>query len=282
MKMNIRLITEFDFEAAERIMQAAFAITESRMNDMRAYFALQSESFFLAEIDGEPAGMVGAVNYGSFAFVGMMAVNPRFQHQGLGYVLMERLLARIEEWKVPVISLDASAAGAGLYPRFGFKDFDKVLSLQLTGPRPICSMPKEVQALGSKDLDILTEFDRPLFGGNRGPVLKALLRDFQGRAYGVFFKSGQLKGYVFAQPTRLGPWVALDPESAELLLRAALSLAPDYNPSVILPEVNAAGGKLLEHFGYQIKLVNRHMYRGRLPLPGQRVFFYGQTSFGLG
>ncbi|RPI78843.1 MAG: GNAT family N-acetyltransferase, partial [Desulfobacteraceae bacterium] len=125
MKHIIRLITEADFEAAERVLQSAFALTESRIDDIRAYHALQSESYFMALIDGEPAGMAGAVNYGTFAFVGMMAVDPRFQYQGLGYALMERLLARIEDWKVPVISLDASAAGAHLYPRFDFKGFDK-------------------------------------------------------------------------------------------------------------------------------------------------------------
>jgi GNAT superfamily N-acetyltransferase len=282
MKPIIRLITEADFRAAEHILQVAFAIKESRLDDIRRYYALQSESYFLALIDGEPAGMAGAIHYGSFAFVGMMAVDPQFQHQGLGYALMERLLARIEEWKVPVISLDASAVGARLYPRFGFKDFDKVISLQLIRLRPVCSMPKEVRALGLKDLDTLIGFDRPIFGGDRGPVLKILLHDFPGRAFGVYSKSGQLKGYLFAQSARLGPWVALDPDDAELLFRAALSLAPDYHPSVILPEVNAAGTKLLERFGYEMKLINRHMYRGCLPLPSQRSFFYGQTSFGLG
>jgi predicted N-acetyltransferase YhbS len=282
MKHIIRLITEADFEAAERILQAAFAITESRRDDIRRYYALQSESYFIALIDGEPAGMAGAVNYGSFAFVGMMAVDPRFQHQGLGFALMERLLARIEEWDVPVTSLDASEDGARLYPRFGFRDFDKVLSLQLPGPRPSYSMPAEVQALDAKDLDTLVEFDRPLFGGDRRSVLKILLHDFPGRAFGVYSRSGQLKGYIFAQPTRLGPWVALDAEDAELLLSTALSLDPDYRPSAILPEVNAAGVKLLERFGFTLQLVNRHMYRGRLPLPSQRSFFYGQTSFGLG
>lgn len=282
MKPIIRLITEADFEAAERVLQAAFAITENRLDDIRRYHALQSETYFLALIDGEPAGMAGAVNYGSFAFVGMMAVDPRFQHQGLGYALMEGLLTRIGQWNVALISLDASEDGARLYPRFGFQDFDKVLSLQLTGPRPSYSIPAEVQALGPKDLDALAEFDRPIFGGNRGPVLKILLHDFPGRAFGVYSRTGELKGYIFAQPARLGPWVALDPEDGELLLRAALSLDPDYRPSAILPEVNAAGAKLLERFGYQIKLVNRHMYRGRLSLPSQRSFFYGQTSFGLG
>jgi len=282
MKHIIRLITEADFEAAERILQAAFAITDSRIEDIRRYHALQSESYFIALIDGEPAGMAGAVHYGSFAFVGMMAVDPRFQHHGLGYALMERLLARIAEWDVPVTSLDASADGARLYPRFGFQDFDKALSMQLTGQRQKYSMPAEVQALGLEDLDALAEFDRPLFGGDRKLVLKILLHDFPIRAFGIFSRNRELKGYLFAQPTRLGPWVALDAESAELLLRAALSLAPDYLPSVILPEVNAAGTKLLERFGFTLQLVNRHMYRGCLPLPSQRAFFYGQTSFGLG
>ena len=282
MKHIIRLITEADFGTAEQILQAAFAITENRIEDIRRYHALQSESYFMALIDGEPAGIAGAVHYGSFAFVGMMAVDPRFQHHGLGYALMERLLARIEEWDVPVTSLDASEDGARLYPRFGFQDFDKVLSLQLSGPRPSYSMPAEVQALGLEDLDALAEFDRPIFGGDRGPVLKILLHDFPGRAFGVYSRSGELKGYIFAQPTRLGPWVALAPEAAELLLSAALSLEPDYRPSAILPEVTAAGVKLLERFGFTLQLVNRHMYRGRLPMPSQRSFFYGQTSFGLG
>jgi GNAT superfamily N-acetyltransferase len=281
MKPIIRLITENDFGVAERILQSAFAITESRLDDIRRYHALQSESYFLALIDGEPAGMAGAVNYGLFAFVGMMAVDPRFQRQGLGYTLMEHLLQRIETWGVPLTSLDASEAGAKLYPRFGFLDFDKVLMFQLADHSQTYSIADRVRLLELQDLDALAEFDQPIFGGDRRRMLQVLLHDFPGRAFGIYDKTGRIKGFVFAQPARLGPWVALNQEDAELLLRAALTLYPDA-PSVIIPETNGIGLELLKRYGFTLKLVNRHMYLGRLPLPSRRAFFYGQTSFGLG
>ena len=282
MSLSIRLLRESDLENADAIFQAAFKSSESRLVDLHMYRKIQPDGWFLASQDGTPIGLVGTTDYAAFAYVGMMAVHPQAQRQGVGLALMRHLLAWLDEQRVPFILLDASAAGQPLYEKLGFVAYNPVVVFQRRGGLTCHDCPPHVQVASVRDLDDLVQYDADVFGADRGRVLHALLTTFPERAFMLRGESGQMMGYVIAQESRIGPWVTQRSHDAETLLRAALSLPYAGTISVVVPEVNREAAELLERFGFETARVNRHMGRGSSAPPRQVRRIYGQTSLALG
>ena len=284
MSLSIRSLSECDLENADAILQSAFQSSDSRLTDLHIYRKIQPDGWFLALQDGIPAGIVGATNYATFAHVGMMAVHPHAQRQGVGLALMQHLLAWLDRQRAPCVLLDASAAGQPLYEKLGFVAYDQVYVLQRHGGLSFHDRTPQVEPISIRDLDGLVKYDTGIFGADRGRVLHALLTTFPGRAFMLRAqrKAGQIAGYVFAQENRIGPWVMQRSQGAEALLQAALSLPCARTVSVVVPEENRAATELLSRYGFEPVRVNRHMGKGASVPPRQRSKMYGQTSLALG
>ena len=281
MTLHIRNLQQADCEAAARVAQAAFGWNESHLEDLHRYFEIQPDGYFIAEQGGVILGMVGAVDYGSFAYIGHMAVQPEFQSHGIGHRLMTHLLAWLEERGVPAL-LDASDKGYPLYAKLGFIETDLVCVYVQTQPLEIAyALPQAVEEIGLQHLDELAEFDAPYFGADRKRVLFYLLRDFPGRALAVRDRTGRLSGYLIAQDRRLGPWVARGAEEASALLLVALSWLLPGAPILTQPQLNSEGRELVHRLGFRQVRTLRHMQRGEIPLR-QRAHMYGLASFALG
>ena len=97
MGIVIRPLGDGDIEPLDPTLRAAYGVTFSRSAELRRNLAIQPDGWLIAERDGEPVGIVGVTRYDTFAYVGLMAVNPSAQRQGIGRMLMERLIARCEE-----------------------------------------------------------------------------------------------------------------------------------------------------------------------------------------
>jgi predicted N-acetyltransferase YhbS len=280
--VSIRCLTEADIAAADDVLKSAFGTPESHIADIGRYIALQPEGWLVAIAQGLPVGMVGAVDYGPFAWIGLMAVHTRAQRRGIGAALMQRLLAQLDARGTPVALLDATEAGAALYRLFGFVEDDQTYKFQHPGYRRSTCWPAGVRLVQPEDVSALVEFDTPIFGANRARVLCALLTEFPGRAFLVENETGQIAGYLFAQPRRLGPWVAERPQAGEALLQAALALPYEGGPLVVVPGLNATAIEQLERCGFQLVSSHRHMRRGGATLPSRRAAIYGQASFAIG
>ncbi len=118
--LSIRIMEESDFEAVDGILREAFRFPGSRKEELRRYLALQPDGWFVAELDKIPVGTGGFVDYGEFAWIGLMGVHSSFQSRGIGRFLMKHLLSHLGERKVPMIVLDASPAGKPLYDSLHF------------------------------------------------------------------------------------------------------------------------------------------------------------------
>ena len=282
MPLLIRPLSEDDLESADEILKSAFQSPSSRLMELHLYRKIQPDGWFLALQNETPVGMVGATLYATFAQVGMMAVHPHAQRQGVGLALMEHLLAWLEGWHVPRVMLDASAAGQPLYEKLGFVAYNQVYVLQRRNGLSLCGYTLRVEPVSIQDLDELVAYDTDGFGADRGRVLYALLTTFPERAFMLRDKEGQITSYVFAQANRIGPWVAQHPQDAQVLLQAALSLPYAGTVSVVAPEENPAAFELLGRYGFETVRVNRHMGRGASAPPRQRDRIYGQTSLALG
>lgn len=282
--MVVRTLQDQDLEFVDGVLSAGFGRPSVRWPDVKQYIRWQPQNWLMAHVAGRPAGMVGALDYGAFAYVGMMAVIPEARRRGLGRALMTELLSRLDAAGCPVVRLDATDMGAPLYLRFGFADDDLVhvyaretQSALGASRRP----PAHVRALKAGDLEALAALDAPIFGADRRPVLQWLLNESPARSLGVWDAAGALSGYLLAPAARIGPWAAVTLEDAELLLAAALTL-PDAPTSVIIPGLNAAGAALLVRHGFTLQRTLRHMRRGGAGVPGNRTKYYGQTSFAIG
>ncbi len=282
MSLSIRLLSEADLENANTIVQSAFKSSESRLTDLHMYRKIQPDGWFLALQNRTPVGMVGTTNYGAFAYVGMMAVHPQAQRQGIGLALMRHLLAWLDKQRMPFILLDASVAGQPLYEKLGFVAYDPVVVFQRHGRSACHNRPSHVQVVSDRDLDELVKYDTEVFGANRGRVLHALLTTFPERTFVLRGQCGQMTGYVVAQESRIGPWVMQHSQDAEMLLRAALSLPYAGTVSVVVPGVNQEAVELLKRYGFETARVNRHMGRGSNAPPRQLRRIYAQTSLALG
>jgi predicted N-acetyltransferase YhbS len=280
--LTIRLLKPADLPAADEVLKAAFATPDSRAAELRRYLRLQPDGWLAALSGRTLVGMVGALDYGSYAHIGFMAVHPEYQRQGIGRAQMETLLRRLDARGCPQAILDATPQGEPLYNRLGFVG-DQYSQVFVQSQPCQTSLPGgRISALTARDLPDLAALDQAVFGADRLRVLKAYLSEHGRRAFGVRDESGGLSGYLIAQGRRIGPWVARRSADAELLLRAALSLPYDGPPRVIVPSVNLPAARLLPRYGFQLERENTHMRRGGRRFPGERRFYYGLASFAIG
>jgi len=282
MSISIRVLSDADLDVADAILKSAFQRAESRVEDLRLYRRIQPDGWFLASQHGSPVGIVGTKIYAAFAYVGSMAVHQDAQRQGVGFALMEYLLAWLDSRGVGLVLLDASEIGQTLYQKLGFVAYDRTYVFRRRRIMQFQQPSRLVQAVSVRELDELIAWDASAFGAPRPDVLHALLAAFPGRAFMVREERNEVAGYLFAQPNRIGPWVAQRSQDAEVLLQAALSLPYDNPVSVVVPEVNQCAVALLTRYGFESVRTNRHMGRGASTSSRQRENIYGQTSLGMG
>jgi ribosomal protein S18 acetylase RimI-like enzyme len=282
MAISIRTLSEADLESADAILKYAFQRSESWLDDLCLFYKLQPKGMFLALQNDMPAGMVASITYSKFAYIGLMGVLQDFQRQGIGLALMEHLLAWLDRQGIHQVKLDASPLGQPLYEKMGFVPFDEVYVLQRKTGESTFQHPTEVQSLSLQNLDLITATDTRAFGADRRRLLQALLEAYPQRAFLLTDRRGRIRGYLIVQEKRIGPWVMEHTANAELLLKAALSLPLDRPISLVVPGENTDAIILLQHCGFEIIRVNRHMARGLVAPAGQREKIYAQASISLG
>lgn len=263
MPVRIRPLTRGDLGAADSLLMRAFATAESFRPVLEREFALQPDCYWLAESGGETVGTIAAVVYGPVGYIGMMGVDPAHQGKGIGTALLEFALAHLH---AETLLLDATEAGEPLYRRFGF--IDEGLSWDLRGtPTGLSGSIRLIH-----DPEALISLDAHAFGADRRRVIHRLLSEPGARAL-------QCEGgFLIAQKSVLGPWIANDPATAEALLAHCQARAW----RVMIPAENGPGLALLRNRGFEVRRQVLHMRRGKpFPQPG-RAITYGQASFALG
>lgn len=282
MSIAIRPLVEADLPTVDRILQSAFDRPYSFTPMLRLNGAAQPGNQCVAMLDGQVVATVGAVDFGNFAYVALMGVDPAYQRRGIARAMMEYALARLDERGCPVVLLDATEAGAALYEQLGFVDDSHAYEYEgeVTG----ADTPAErgpVEPMTPAMLAEVIEFDRHRFGADRGSLLQILHAETPDRAIVVRNAKGKITGYAFARVV-LGPWVAEDGASAEHLLDATVSLNGSPAAHVLVPRSNQRAVELLERRGLRRIRRLRHMRRGGSRAPGDPACLFGQVSFGLG
>ncbi len=282
MRLTIRNLTEADINSIDSVLMAAFRTPTSFKSELQRCLRLQPDGWLIAERDGSPVGMVGAVDYGGVAYIGLMGVDPAAHRQGIGQALLNRLLLWLDSRNCPLALLDATEFGAPLYAKFGFVEDEKTLVFKQHDVERRMGSLKQLSVMQPTELDALSAFDTPIFGVERQKVFAAFLQEIPNRAFIIRDEAAQISGYLFAQSRNLGPWAAKTPEVAETLLTAALSLPFNDTPHVLVPGSNQSARELLMRYGFKEQRVLSHMRRGGSASPGYRAMLYGMASLAIG
>jgi GNAT superfamily N-acetyltransferase len=229
----IRVLTGEDLGDALRLSTTAG--WNQQVDDWRMLLRLAPAGAFAAVIDACVVGTAIGIDYGGFAWIAMMLVDPAYRGRGIGRRLLETALDAVPANRCT--RLDATPLGLPLYRRYGF-EVEAALSRHVSdvstrGDVPVSdagNSSRRVRPLTAPDLDIVIERDSQTFGGTRGAVLDWAFHGAPQYAYIVQSENGPVhyclgrQGRLFDQ---IGPVVAGHEAVANALMDAALAAAGD-------------------------------------------------------
>ena len=283
MSLVLRALTPRDFALVDALLTAAYAPSTSMIDDLVRYHRLQPDGWILALRDERPIGMGGALLYGTRARIGLMAVLPEMQHQGIGAAILQHLLKWIANRGATTVFLDATPEGVPLYAKLGFVVDDATCAYRQSRSPTLLATPESItMSLEPEDLAEVISYDEGRFGSRRTGVLTSYSEDVADRIFIARDSQRIITGYIMVQPHRLGPWLADTPEIAGSLLQDALRLLFSRPPQVLVPQSNQAGRLLLERAGFEPERSWQSMRLGGSPDLGNRQWLYGYANFYVG
>ncbi|MCP4590125.1 MAG: GNAT family N-acetyltransferase [bacterium] len=255
---------------------------EATVACFHTHLAHDADGCFIAEVNGERAGMVTTTSYAGSGWIGNLIVAPSHRQRGLGERLMVEAMSYLSGNGLETIRLEADPPGVKLYRRLGFVEEFESLRFRLE-PRPD-SVSMQVDPLKCVDLPNLASFDEACFGDRRLRMV-GLLFD---RSVAGFRDSAadRIVGYACLVPVRsglcLGPWLSSDVSVAERLLRSGLSVLKDGALVVGVPAVNGGAVTLLETYGGRRVPSSLRMVRGRSATAGRPEYVFGIGGGAIG
>jgi GNAT superfamily N-acetyltransferase len=228
--MGIRQFTRDDIDFA--VNQTAIEGWFYTPIELERMLRMDPEGSFVFEQGGERLGFVTTVTYGRTGVMGHLIVDKKGRGRKIGDTLVQAAVDYMKGRGVDSMLLYATAEGARIYKRYGYKAGDEIWCVhshmdQITGktPSPLCS------PILKDDLDTIGAVDAQLFGDDRTRLIKSLFDEFPGNAFKIE-RAGRIDGYIFARPNPtgydLGPWVCLteDVGDADALFQTALAHGP--------------------------------------------------------
>lgn len=130
--ISIRVLREFDLDAADRLFRLAFGTYLGLPDPMtfmgdadyiRTRWLADPAAALGAELDGELVGINLAARWGSVAFFGPLAIRPDLWNKGIAQLLLGPTMELFDRWGVShagLFTFAASAKHVGLYQKYGF------------------------------------------------------------------------------------------------------------------------------------------------------------------
>jgi GNAT superfamily N-acetyltransferase len=240
----------------------------------------------IVAVDGanRVVGVGSGIAYRPLGMVGNMIVDPAHRRRGIGRAILDAVLEFLDERGCTRLELSATDEGRPLYALAGFNPTEPGVSAVL--PRIALIEDGECAHLtdaGPDVLDELAEYDAPLFGGDRRPLLAMMLAD-PDRPLVVARHAGMLVGWAWLRPEaeRIGPLVADTPDIATDLVAAAMRRLPGSSTLRLnLPAANRAGAARLRDLGAELEPWSGRMARGP-QVPRREDAIYANAVGALG
>ena len=296
-------MTEADIPAGMRLKELAG--WNQTPSDWERFLRASPAGCFVAELDGRVCGTATTIVYeGRFAWIGMVLVDPECRGRGIGTRLLAKAIEHLDAVGVSTLKLDATPQGRPIYAKLGFVSEYEVERWALerrpdlagaggsvapgeragTGAAepssspaasspPATSPPSASFSFGSQpDLEEIVEFDREVFGADRGGLLKSLDDDTPNFTLEAKNR-GQLQGYSLgrrgSRADHLGPWIARDESSARGLLVEFLQRSKGEAIFVDCVKPNRFACGLAQSLGFEFSRPLTRMYRGPNRHPGR-------------
>jgi len=247
--------------------------------DWERLIALEPEGCFVATSDGHDVGTATTTAYEDrFGWVAMLLVHPDHRRRGIGASLLHACMDYLHQ-RVKAVKLDATPMGKNLYDGLGFVD-EYIIERWLgkgTGPVQI----PDVVPIDRQLLPAVCKFDAPIFGADRSALLTMLVNEEPNTAVCVA-DEGRVVGYGILRPgyncAQLGPVVAKEPNTADMLFRVLLGAAGDQHvqSDVLLP--NRYVLDMMRHYRLEKQRHLIRMYRGQNAWPGLPEHIYAATG----
>jgi GNAT superfamily N-acetyltransferase len=282
--VTIRHMTKGDIAFAMSLKELA-GWNQLRL-DWERLLEFEPEGCLLAEAMGRPAGTATTIAYGGlFGWVGMVLVHPDLRRQGIGRSLLMAGIAHLEALGLKAVKLDATPMGKRLYDTIGFVDEYPVERWAGWGggaPTP----PSGLRELTPDDLELVATFDKPLFGADRGRVLRRMLCETTVRVAGCFGSAGDLQAYAAVRPGQnaayIGPWVASNAGAARIVWDWSLGLVGFCPVFVDVVGPNRTAREFVAASGFVKQRDLIRMYRGTNVSPGHPESQYGLCGLETG
>lgn len=220
--------------------------------------------------EGKVRGTVATVRYEDhFSWIGMVLVDPVMQRQGIGIQLLRESLQVLSEEET--VKLDATPAGRKIYVQLDFLDEYPISRMEIKQISDSSLPVTTAKLMQNKDIPLLLEFDRRIFGANREKVLNSMLHHTP--QYAFVAEDGEgIRGYCFGRIghhfSHIGPVIATDIETAKHVASAALRNCGDAPIIIDALQHTPEWSEWLLSLGFREQRPLIRMYRGTNAYPG--------------
>jgi GNAT superfamily N-acetyltransferase len=267
-------------EAGFAIEMAAAEGWNPGIHDGELFYEADHEGFFIAELEGKPAGCASAVAYNdSFGFFGLYVVKPEFRKKGIGMKLTEKCLEYLGDRNV---GLDGVVENEKKYQQvMKFRSSYSNLRFEGRGGGEVQNGLIEISEV---PFEKLLAYDRQMFPVPRSGFLEKWVNQPDSYAFAAL-EGRDLKGYGVIRKCRvgykIGPLFADDQGTAEKIFRALRASVPEETIYFDVPEPNKKAMEIAKRYHMNVMFKTIRMYSLKEPdIRLDRV--YGVTSFELG
>lgn len=268
--MKLRVMTTKDIPSGARLNRlAGWNQTDS---DWHRFLVASPQGCFVMEDHANVVGTVATLPYEDrFAWISMVLVDPEYRNRGIGTELLRRAVEHLDDAAIPTLKLDATPLGKPLYEKLGFVSEYEIERWNLRRTVEENRAQSAEIPVAAQVAEILA-YDRQIFGADRSILLRSLAE--RGPALTLAVARGtQVQGYAFGRhglfADHLGPWMAVDPDTAKIMLTDFLRRSSRDTVIVDALQSNKAAGGTLRDHGFTIARPLTRMYRGPNAFPGK-------------
>ncbi|KZL29037.1 GNAT family N-acetyltransferase [Pseudovibrio sp. Ad37] len=252
-------------------------------DDAPSYYAADPGGFLGCYLNNQLVSMVSAVQYGeAYGFLGFYICHPEFRRQGLGAVIWNAAMKRLEG---RTIGLDGVVAEQDNYAKSGFKLVHQ--NMRYSGISDVTMpMDQRISIIGKGILPSIIKYDRNYFPAERSAFLERWIEPMNPMRRGLYLvEEGIVRGYGVIRAARdgyrIGPMAAETPEGADLLFRALAGSAKGQMINIDLPLPNEQAVELAERYDLSPVFATARMYKGQDPnLPLDKIYSFASYELG--
>jgi GNAT superfamily N-acetyltransferase len=224
--------------------------------------------------EGKGIAFVTSLRHEKSGWIGNLIVSEEFRGKGIGEALFMKAVKALQAAGVGTFWLTASSSGKSLYEKYGFNSLDAVVRWNGTGRRRHAGHTRSTYL--DESSTSVSCIDRQAWGDRRD----ALLAVTAGRGRLLLEESAFMVIQPCGADIQLGPFSALDSNSANYLCDAALGSVPQETRVYIdAPLSNRSAVRLFSRRGMRITGSTELMYAGVKP-DYRPEMLYGLATMG--